>query len=133
VEPVRSLFHRLAKGALFGVVVGLVVSAGLAALSILHTEGLLGNLVAAGTAATCFLLAARSQSMLEAVSRAIFGVVAGGALHAVGARFVEADTPRALFGIEAGTPLFDVPFFYAPIVGALAAALIVALPPRNAP
>lgn len=132
MEPVRSLFHRLAKGALFGVVVGLVVSAGLAALSILHTEGLLGNLVAAGTAATCFLLAARSQ-MLEAVSRAIFGVVAGGALHAVGARFVEADTPRALFGIEAGTPLFDVPFFYAPIVGALAAALIVALPPRNAP
>jgi NhaP-type Na+/H+ or K+/H+ antiporter len=134
VESVKATLTRLGAGVALGAVVGLSVALALSlGLSIHHTPGLLGNLVAAGTASTCFLLAARSHTTLEAISRAIFGVVAGGAIHAVGARFVGAVTPRAFMGIEAGLPIAEIPLFYAPAVGILASTLVSALPPRKAP
>lgn len=130
----NSLLARLATRFLSGVAIGLAVALGLAyGLSIPHTPGLLGNLVAAGTASTAFLFAASSKSGLEAVSRAIFGVVAGGAVHAVGARLLEHELPWPLLGAEAGLPVAEIPLLYAPVIGALAATLIAALPPRKAP
>jgi hypothetical protein len=133
VEPVKSTMVRLGAGVALGAVVGLTVALALAlGLSIHHTPGLFGNLVAAGTASTSFLLVERAESFAEATSRAVFGVVAGGALHAVGARFLDATVPRSLMGIEAGLPLAEVPLFYAPIVGIVASSLFAAVPPRKA-
>jgi hypothetical protein len=133
VEPVKSTLARLGAGVALGAIVGLSVALGLSlGLSIHHTPGLLGNLVAAGTASTCFLFASRSRTTVEAVSRAIFGVVAGGALHAVGARFMDYAVPRGFLGVEEGLPIAEVPLFYAPVVGILASLLVSALPPRKA-
>lgn len=134
MEPVRSALSRLGAGVALGAVVGLTVALGLFfGLSIRHTPGLLGDLVAAGTAATCFLFAGRSASTLEAVSRAIFGVVFGGAVHAVAGRLVDLTLPRELLGLEAGLRLVEVPLFYAPAVGVLASIVVAAIPPRKAP
>jgi hypothetical protein len=130
---VKATLVRLGAGLALGAVVGLAVALTLAlGFSIRHTPGLLGNLVAAGTAATSFLLVQRSESFVEATSRAVFGVVAGGALHAVGARFVDATVPRPLMGIDAGLRLAEVPLFYAPVVGIVASTLLAAIPPRKA-
>ena len=134
MEPVRSTLVRIGAGVALGAALGLLVALGLAfGLSIRHTPGLLGNLVAAGTAATCFLFASRTEGALEAVSLAIFGVVAGGAVHAVSARFFHLTSPWGLMGLEEDVPLAEIPLFYAPIVGIVASLLVFAIPRRKAP